>query len=529
MKTLLKSLTAFALLTLAASFTAADANAQTIVNRARIGGYAEDITFVSSGALKGQLVMMNGYELYAVEIAKKGALTKVCKLEHPELDQFVNGFTFVPSEGLFAMNNAPHPDKLFFFDQACGFKGTRPIQYLDSNYRPGHIEGMAYIPIDAPVFPDHLIMVAWDALGAASVRLEIMRRDGVVVAEIHRPDWPAQLLADGGLGDALYLGPNRLLLSAFNPESLWIIDFSGNIVSGPLATGADGTGEGIARLEDGRVVATNYPQSLLLFDKNLNRQAHDDRHDVIGANLNVANGIAWDNDANRFLVTHDTTLNLNATVSGLSSTLDTATSLVSLGAFGFTRQTVYLPQDDLIGVLRFGGPSVRAIMLFNTNGTLNSQIDIGPTGLGQNLGQPLSLAYLPVTDEFVVGFGGVPGPEQVLERLRLRVISRAGALVRTIDLAATGTTGVNGIEYFEDPQEGGGRLLLLAGLGRMIVTDLDGNSRRANGTLFGEFNVRVKFGLITRNDVAAITSGPNAGAFAIVDSSGGEVVIFRLN
>jgi len=525
MKTLLKSLTGIALLTL---ISTVDASSQTVVSRARVGGYAEDITFVTSGALKGQLVMMDGYELYSVEIAKKGALTRVCRLDNPDIDQFVNGFTFVPTEGLFVMNNAPHPDKLYLVDQACNFKGTRPIQYLDSNYRPGHIEGLAYIPADAPVFPDHLIMVVWDQLGAADVRLEIMRRDGVVVSEIHRPDWPTQLLGDGGLGDVMYLGPNRLLLSPYHPDGLWISDFSGNIVSGPLATGAMGTGEGLVRLDDGRVIATNYPQDLLVFDKNLNRQPQDDRHDVIGVNVNVPNGIAWDSDTNRLLVTHDTTLNLNAHVSGLSTALNATTPVVNLSPFAFTRQTVYLPQEDLIAVLQFGTVNDRAILLFNTDGTLNSQISLSPTSLGQNLGQPLSLAYLPVTDEFVVGFNGTPAT-QVLERLSLRVISRTGTIVRTIDLAATGTPGVSGVEYFEDPQGGGGRLLLIAGFGRMIVTDLDGNSRRPNGTLFGEFNSRVKFGLITRNDVAAITSGPLAGAFALVDGSGGEVVIFRLN
>ena len=525
MKILLKSLTTLAVLTLALT----PVNAQTIVNRARIGGYAEDITFVTSGPLKGQLVMMNGYELHAVEMVKKGVLSKVCKIDHPELDQFVNGFTFVPSEGLFAMNNAPHPDKLFLFDQACGFKGTRTIQYLDSNYRPGHIEGLAYIPNDSPLFPDHLIMAVWDTLGAASGRLEIMRRDGVVVSEIHRPDWPAQLLGEGGLGDVMYLAPDRLLLSVYHPDNLWIIDFNGNIVSGPLATGTTGMGEGIVRLDDGRVVATNYPQSLLLFDKNLNRQPQDDRHDVIGLNLNVPNGIAWDSNANRLLVSHDTTLNLNAGVSGLSTALNTPTPILNLNAFGLTRQTAYVPQDGLIAVLRFGVQNDRAILLFNPDGTLNSQISLSPTSLGQNFGQPLALAYLPVTDEFVVGFGGVPGPDQAFERLRLRVVSRTGTLVRTIELAGTGTGGVNGIEYFVDSESGGERLLLISPFGRMIVTDLDGNSRRANGTVLREFNSRVKFGLITRNDVAAITSGPLAGAFAIVDGNGGEVVIFRLN
>ena len=527
MKTLRKNLTATGLLSLIAIF-AVNVNAQTIEKRGRIGGYAEDITFVTSGPLKGQVVMTNGYELHAVEM-KKGTLTRICRIDNPELDQFVNGFTFVESEGLFAMNNAPHPDKLFFFDQACGFKGTRPIQYLDSNYRPAHLEGMAYIPADAPVFPDHLIMVAFDVFIGGDVRLEIMRRDGVVVAEIHRPDWPLQLLEDGGLGDVIYLGPNRLLLSAYNSDSFWIIDFSGNIISGPLPGGTGGTGEGIVRLDDGRVVATEFPQSLLVFDKNLNRQPQDDRHDVIGVNLNIPNGIAWDSDANRLLVTHDSSATTTAGVAGLSTTLTGAVPIVDLSTVQFARQTVYLPQEDLIGVLRFNGANLRAILLFNTNGTLNSQISLSPAGLGQNLGQPLALAYLPATDEFVVGFVGVPGPNQQLERLRLRVISRAGTLVRTIDLSATGIGAVNGVEYFEDPQGGGGRLLLIGSIGRMIVTDLNGSSRRPDGTLFGEFNSRVRFGLITRNDVAAITSGPLAGAFAMVDSSGGEVVIFRLN
>ncbi len=250
---------------------------------------------------------------------------------------------------------------------------------------------------------------------------------------------------------------------------------------------------------------------------------------MIGSNLNVPNGMAWDSNNNRLLVTHDISLNPTAGVSALSTALTTATPVVSLSAFGLTRQTAYVAQDDVVAVLRFGGANDRAVLLFNTNGTLNSQISLSPASLGQNFGQPLLIAYLPATDEFVVGFTGAPGPDQFFERTRLRVISRAGTLVRTIDLAATGAGGVNGVEYFEDPQGGGGRLLLIAAFGRMIVTDLNGNSRRPDGGLFREFNSRVKLGLITRNDLAAITSGPLAGAFAIVDSNGGEVVIFRLN
>ena len=505
------------------------ATAQTVVSRARIGGYAEDIAQVTSGALKDQLVMLDGYELHSVNLSKKSGLTRICRFDHPEFDQFPTGMAFIESENLFVVNNDPHPNKLYFFDQSCTFKGTRTIQYLNSNYRPAHMEGLAYIPSSSSVFPDHLIMVVWDDLNLSQMRLEVTRRDGVVVAEITRPDWPTAFF-EGGLGDVTFLAPNRLLVSVYHPDSLWIMDFSGNIISGPLPTGAEGTGEGVIQLSDGRLVASNYPQSLLLFDKNLVRQPQNDRHDIIGLNLNVPNGIAWDSDANRFLVTHDT-LSAAPTpgVAGVSTTLDSATSVINFAGLETVRQTVYLPQENLVAVLRFGAQPDRAILLYNLDGTLNSQMSLSPTSLGQNFGQPLSLTYLPVTDEFAVGFNGVPGPDQVFERRRVRVISRTGTLVRTIDFSSTGTTNVSGIEYFEDSQGGGGRFLVLGGIGRVFITDLDGNSRNANGFLFGEFNLRVKLGLITRNDIAAITSGPLAGAFAITDSSGGEIVIFRLD
>ena len=527
---MLKAPRLIALITLAlfaTTLSITNADAQTVVSRARTGGYAEDITFVTSGTLKDQVVMTNGYELYAVSIAKKGALTRLCRIDHPEMDQFVNGFTFVESEGLFVMNNAPHPDRLFFFDQNCASKGTRRIQYLNSNYRPGHLEGMAYIPATSPMFPDHLIMVAWDDLALSVFRLIVMRRDGVQVAEISRNDWPTPFV-EGGIGDVVFLGPNRLLVSLYHQENLWTMDFNGNIVSGPLVSDIAGLGEGIVKMGDGRLVASSYPQDLLLFDKNLNRQPQEDRHDIIGVNLNLPHGIAWDSDANRFLVLHDTVVTLGPMgIAGLATTLTSATPVVDLSAFPFTRSTVYLAQDDIVATLRQAPGNQRAILLFNVNGTLNSQISLTPASLGQNLGQPVGLAYLPVSDEFVVSFNGAPS-DQGFERQRLRVFSRAGALVRTIDISATGTGGVGAIEYFQDPGSGEDRLMLLSG-SRVIVTDLNGNSRNGDGFLLGEFNNRVKFGLITRSDIAAITSGPLAGAFAIADGSGGEIVIFRLD
>src|SRR5687768_18157542 len=46
----------------------------------------------------------------------------------------------------------------------------------------------------------------------------------------------SDLFFEGGLGDVTFLGPNRLLVSLYHPDSLWTMDFNGNILSGPLAT-----------------------------------------------------------------------------------------------------------------------------------------------------------------------------------------------------------------------------------------------------------------------------------------------------
>lgn len=517
-------------------FTTTAGHAQTVVSRARIGGYTEDITYVTSGTLKDDIVMLDGFEAYAAPAAKKNKgkepLVKLFDLKFPEFNVFPNGIAYVESEGLFFINQADQPTKLFLVDQTGALKGTRTVQYLDSAYRPGHMEGLAYIPANSPVFPDHIVMVVLDELGGAC-RLEVVRRDGVVVSEIFRNDWPASFL-EGGMGDVTFLAPNKLLVTAYD-QGIWAMDFSGNILSGPtpFPAGTFGGGEGIVQLSDGRVVASTFPQSLCFYDGGLNRLPEADRGDVIGQNVNLPTGLAWDSDTGQFLVSHDfPTTAANVGIASVPVTLDAATPFAGLGAFnnpagGMT----YLPGEHLAAVLNTNPAPARAILLFNGDGTLNSQVSLSPASFGgQNFGPPQTLTYIPATNEFVVGFNGnSPPPDTQAERRRLRVISRAGALVRTIDLTATGTGGVAGLSFFDDPNGGGGRLIIMGSAGRVFVTDLNGNSRKPNGTLIREFNLRVKLGLVQRSGITAVTTGPLAGAFAVVDRSGGELVIFRLD
>ena len=517
----------FTLFILAATFAAlaaaSAASAQTVVSRTRIGGYAEDMAYASGGALKDNIIITDGYDIYAAPASKKEKgrepLTRLFDIKGLGVDVNPRGITYVESEDLFVVNDIAHRSTLYFFDAQGQPRGTRKITY-PGGYAPEHLEGMGYIPASSAFYPDHLIQVALDTLNGPS-RIEILTRAGQVVKEVV-PVWPADY--DGSfMGDVAFLAPNRLLVT-FYDNSIWTVDFDGNVVAGPrLYPGVVGF-EGLVRLSDGRFVGLGYPQSLLYFDAALNRQPEADRHDLVGLNVNRPIGVAWNSDTGRHMVVHDVgILSPDAPVgliSSVSAALDAATPFADLTAAGLpaARRATYLPAEHLLGVVHLNGP--RAIVLFNPDGTVNSQVDLSPATIGSNLGGANAVEYLPATNEFAVTFNGNPTPDPAAERRRIRVVSRAGALVRTIDLTCTGTQGVGGVAYFE---EGGqGRLLVVASAGRVLVTDL-------NGALLREFNLRVRLGVMGVSDLSAITNGPQAGAFAAVDSAGGELVVFRLD
>jgi hypothetical protein len=445
-------------------------------------------------------------------------MDRLFSLKVPAIDALPTGMTYIESEGLFAIVDDSQPKKLSLFDQTGAYKGTRSIQYL-GDYVPTHFEGMAYVPSSASTFPDHLIVVVHDSL---SQRLEVMTRDGTVVSEISRSEWPESLTATF-IGDVAYLASNRLLVTTYNSD-IWTLDFSGNILSGPTSLPSAYGFEGIVQMGDSRIVASGYPQTLIFFDKNLNRQPENDRNDIIGLNLVDPKGVAWNSATNQLLIAHGFH---PAAISAVPVSLDSAAQVADLAGHGFNsgQRLTYLPGENLIAVLK-----PQAIFLLAADGTLSSQIDLSAAALGVDLGNALSLTYIPASSEFVLGFNGsAVGTtlDRQIERRTLRVLSRSGALVRAIDLTSTGTGSVTALAYFED--SGSPRLLILGSAGRAFITDLNGVSRNPSGVLFGEFNSRAKFDIVTRFDIAAITTGPQAGAFAMVDYRSGEIVIFRLD
>jgi len=499
--------------------TTSDGYAQTVVSRTQIGGYSEDLTFVSSGVLKDNLIIMDGFDVYALKDPKKnkgGPLVKLVDLRSPEINISPRGITYIESDGLFIVtDDDSQPTKLFLFDSQGQPRGSRTVQYLNG-YVPGHLEGLTYIPASSPTFPDHLILVTWDGPGFGASRLEIIRRDGQVVSEI-LPNWPPAY-AEGLMGDVTFLSPNRLLVT-FYDSTIWTIDFTGQVLSGPLMVGGVNGFEGIVQMSDSRIVAVAFPQSLLFFDNSLNRLPEQDRNDVIGLGVNRPSGVAWNTTTSQHLVARDFGIAFSPGIDTIPVTLNSASHVVDLTSFPLFGRLSYLPGEQLIAVAHTNSP--RAVLLFRNDGTLDSQIDLSPASLGQNFGGLIGIAYIPTTNQFALRFQGA-GPNPLAERRKLRIISRTGALVRTIDLSCTGTGGVAGLDYFNPTDPSGGQFIILGSSGRVLVTDFNGN-------LVREFNGRVKLGLLTPTDIAAITTGPQAGAFSVVDNSSGEIVVFRLN
>jgi hypothetical protein len=500
----------------AATLSGSTTQAQTVLSRTRIGGYSEDITYVTSGTLKDQLVFLDGYELYAVPDAKKkkstDPLVRISDLRGLGIGVFPNGLTYVESEGLITINDSTQPTKEFLVDAQGQLRGTRAIKYLNG-YVPGHLEGLTYIPSTSSSYPDHLIQATWDNVGGGPSRLEVIRRDGQVVAEI-MPNWPPAYQLEA-IGDVAFLAPNKLLVT-FYDESVWTIDFNGNILTGPQYFPGTVGFEGIVQMPDSRIVGVGFPQNLLFFDSNLNRQPADDRHDALGLNLNASQGVAWNTDTNQYLILHDVTgLGPAGAISAVPPSLNSATPIVNLGAFGLTqpRRATYLPGEHLIAITHPNSP--RAILLFKPDGTLDSQIDVSSLGLGA----PVSLTFIPATNQFAVRFNR---PVDPAEARRLRILSRTGTLDRTIDMTCTGTTSIGGVAFFNPSHPSGGEFIFIGTSNRMIVTDFNGNMLR-------EFNSALRLGLLTPNNLTAVTTGAQAGAFAVTDGSAGELVVFSLD
>ena len=101
----------------------------------------------------------------------------------------------------------------------------------------------------------------------------------------------------------------------------------------------------------------------------------------------------------------------------------------------------------------------------------------------------------------------------------LTVLTRKGEVVSKIDLSQK-VPKFSGFAFFNPSHPSGGQFIFLNTMdGGPLITDFDGNP-------LGTFKQR-ELAIVSSN-ISAITTGADAGAFAILDSGNSELVVFRL-
>lgn len=292
-------------------------------------------------------------------------------------------------------------------------------------------------------------------------------------------------------------------------NTIWTLDFAGNILAGPLVAPGIEDFEGIVQLPSGRIVAAAYNAGkLFTIDRDFDRLVNLGVNYRIGVRVSQPIGVAWDSDKNQHLIAHaGSGLPQHTEIVRLENFQD-ADPAVNLAALGFNPGAMtYLPDEHLMALGHRNSPA--AILLFDNSGALKEQIDVSA------LGRLRAITYIPSTKQFAVRFASDP--------LLVRILSRTGTLVRTIDLSLSGINQVLGLSFFNPNHPSGGEFLMFDGIFHhtAVVTDFFGNPIK-------HFDYRAKLGILAASDATAITTGPMEGAFSMVDFSSSEIVVFRL-
>ncbi len=506
-----------------------------LIRRSRLGNDTEDITYIPGRP--GTIAVMDGYDILgiplprttppgpiletstesvggtAVALAKPipgptpppSPATKLFNVLGLKIKAAPRGITYDPVSRTFVFGDTEQPATLFFSDGQGN--QTRVLNIRYPNGEPILAEALATLPANAPEFPNAIVQVAFFQDEPAT-RLEIIDSNGLVVREIIPEGDPGTLFLTG----VSFRSPGSLLVSSDDDETVFELDFNGRVLNTYVGTPPDSKQvlhgiEGLEEVTNRQAFAAGGFDGLLAFyDVRAGLQPSQVVDYRIGLGLSFASGLAWDSTNNRFLMlAFNRSQDLNPVIAGLSSQLNQFQTVVAVD--GLTRRITYLPDEQLIAATHSNNP--RGILLFDQQGQAAGQIST------QALGNPQIISYIPTTQEFAVVFGA--------QQTRISILTRAGALSRTIDLAPEGVGRIGTLTFFDPKHPSGGQLLLTdrnANIG--IVIDFQ-------GTKLNKFDIRETLQILSPTAVTAITTGPDAGAFAFANGETSEVVVFRLD
>ncbi len=491
-----------------------------VLARVKLGTYIEDITYVRNGPHAHHVAFVDGYTVraYPATTSSDRAIKSLFDVRALGFAVAPRGIEWIESERLFAFLDIAQPAVLYLTDHKGAAQPPRTLRYLDG-YEPEWVDGLAYIPPNAPMYPDHLVVVANgfdEDLGAYRPRYVIFRRDGQAVAQLPLPEvWISGPAIFGY--SATYVAPGRLLVTI--EAFAGLIDLAGQ-PSGPRVP-IPGVGDGIAQLADGRIVISDGAK-LLYHDAMLQRMPQDDRNAGTGAGLIYPASPMWDARSGQLAVTAypETSAGDFADLGiwRLSPGLDQASRVVDLGtppAYLRVRSAAFVADEDHYAVLlrRRSSTTVAEIALYDQAGTLAERLSLAAALAGT--GTPGGIGQLADRREFAISLGTRPAT--------LRIVDRSGAFVRDVDFAGAGVVAATLFTYLPPTGTRAARFLVADWTGtRAVITDADGN-------LVGEFDYRAELGVVEPSGLTAIGSGRWAGAFAIVDDGASELVLFRLN
>jgi hypothetical protein len=490
-----------------------------VLARVKLGTYIEDVTYIATGPHAHHLALLDGYAVRAMPARARSdrATKELFDVRDLGFAIVPRGIAWVDSDGAFAFVDILRTDILFRSDARGRPLPPLPLRY-PVGFVPEWLDGLEYIPPGAPRYGDHLVAAAtvWDEdFGYYRPRYVVFDREGGTTAII-TPS--AEVEGYFGYGVA-YQQSGTLVVSI--EESLCVIDLEGEPV-GAVAT-LPYYADGLATLADGSIIAS-LGAALRFFDPALSAQPQHDRNAGTGAGLVFPIGLDWDRMLGRFVLAAYPEDSGGAVaqelhVYGLAPPFRTATQLVDLGTdllHARIRGSALVEDEGRYAVLlRRRGAAFpdTEIAFYDLGGSLAERLPVAPLHRASSP-WPLGLTYLPDVRHFAITSGGMP--------TTLRIVDRAGALVRDVDFSATGLVSTFSRTYLPATGDRGARFVFSDLSGTDIVTtDVDAN-------VVGRFDYRSELRVNEPPVIAAITSGPMAGAMAVVEQGTHDLVVFRI-
>lgn len=548
----------------------------TVIRSAVLGGHAEDITYISSGRYKGFVAMKVGQEVLGARLTGSGhEPVKLFDLAAAGYLPFrPTGLVHWPDRDRFVVNNhagvRPGWTEYMYVFDGNGRLERWPVVRQEL-LGPTYSEGLAYIPSDSPGWTNEwrgrFLMVAYDNTSGANPRIEVLAAaNGTFTVERRIPLLPPDITT---WADVAPLPSGDLLLTRFSDCNIYRWNPADPDVFSPEpVTPCDLSGEGITVLPDSGVVVSSNPPALRLVTFPPTPPGGPwsgvgTRDLRVGFGISFPAGLAWDSTRQQFLMRYTTSINYYPQPNALAAfplslsewtpvcVLSDRPDRLDRNFAGMTydgvldaaviarqgRAVEHFPAGSPPWWAQTRTPALLDVPLASPD-LPTATVELASTIQGLGLynprlwtNGPFAVTFLSDEGRYAVGFNGGGN--------RIYVLEPDLTVNREIDLSASCsdpamTFGYSQFAATPEPVAGA-RFVALgscskgssmpADVGPLILAFVD-----ANGNGLFQVDVFRDLGLMrSASHVTFVTSGPHAGAVAVLDFDFHRLVVFQVN